>query len=64
MFDPIETVVIPDDGFQLQETIAIEDDIDIPSDDVIAIDAPQKVKMTDQNIEKKRNIFSKNQKVH
>ena len=51
MFDPIETVVIPDDGFQLQETIAIEDDIDIPSDDVIVIDAPQKVKMTDQNIE-------------
>ena len=40
-FEPVEAITIPDDI----ETINIKDDIDIPSDDGIAIDAPKKVKI-------------------
>ena len=48
--DPIETIALLDDDFKLSVTIAIEDDIDIPSGDDIAIDAPQKLKIiTDSN---------------
>ena len=48
--DPIETIALLDDDFKLSVTIAIEDDIDIPSGDDIAIDAPQKLKIiTDPN---------------
>ena len=47
--DPIETIVLPDDDFKRIETITIEDDIDIPSDDSIAIDALKKIKITDPN---------------
>lgn len=43
--DPIETIALLDDDFKLSVTIAIEDDIDIPSGDDIAIDAPQKLKI-------------------
>ena len=44
--EPIETITIPDNI----ETINVDDDIDIPSDDRIAIDAPKKVKIiTDLN---------------
>ena len=39
--DPIETIALLDDDFKLSVTIAIEDDIDIPSGDDIAIDAPK-----------------------
>ena len=46
--DPVETVALFDDDFKFSVTITIEDDIDIPSGDDIAIDAPppQKVIIT------------------
>ena len=64
-FEPIETNTIPDDI----ETINIKNDIDILTDDGIAIDASKKVKiLTEPNRlritsnEIKKNIFIKNQK--
>ena len=42
MSDPIETLVLLDYDFKRIETIKIEDDIDIPSDNGIAIDALKK----------------------
>ena len=63
--EPIETNTIPDDI----ETINIKNDIDILTDDGIAIDASKKVKiLTEPNRlritsnEIKKNIFIKNQK--
>ena len=48
--DPIEAFVLPDEDFKSVETITIEDGIDIPSGDSIAIDALKKVKIiTDPN---------------
>ena len=50
--DPIEKTILPNknDKFDPIETIKIEDNIDVPSDDGIAIDAPKKVKIiTDPN---------------
>ena len=48
--DPVETIALLDDDFKFSVTITIEDDIDIPSGDDIAIDAPPKLKIiTDQN---------------
>ena len=38
--DPVETIALFDDDFKFSVTITIEDDIDIPSGDDIAIDAP------------------------
>ena len=40
--EPIETITVADDNgdFNPTETILIEDDINIPSDDGIVIDAP------------------------
>ena len=47
MAEPIEITTMTDDNdeFNPIETITIEDDIDITSDDGIAIDAPKKVKI-------------------
>ena len=44
---PIETISVTDDNdeFNPIETITIEDEIDIPSDDGITIDDPKKVKI-------------------
>ena len=51
MSEPIETITVTDDNdeFNPTETTTIEDDIDIPSDDGIAIDAPIKVKIITTN---------------
>ena len=51
MAEPIEITTMTDDNdeFNPIETITIEDDIDIPSDDGIAIDAPKKVKIITTN---------------
>ena len=45
--EPRKTITVTDgnDEFNAIEAIATEDDIDIPSDDGIAIDAPKKVKI-------------------
>ena len=47
MAEPIEIITVTDDDgdFNPIETISIEDDIDIPSDDGMAIDVPKKVKI-------------------
>ena len=51
MAEPIEITTMTDDNDQFYpiETITIEDNIDIPSDDCIAIDAPKKVKIITTN---------------
>ena len=50
--EPIETITVADDNgdFNPTETISIEDDMNIPSDEGIAIDAPKKVKITEYKI--------------
>ena len=49
--EPIETITVTggNDKFNLIETTTIEDNIGMPSDDVIAIDIPEKVKITTTN---------------
>ena len=47
--EPIETMPVTDDEFNPIETITIENNIDILSDDGIVIDAPKKVKMITTN---------------
>ena len=49
--EPIDTITVTggNDKFDLIETTTIEDDIGMPSDDVIAIDIPEKVKITTTN---------------
>ena len=49
--EPIDTITVTggNDKFNLIETTTIEDDIGMPSDDVIAIDIPEKVKWTTTN---------------
>ena len=44
--EPIDTITVTggNDKFDLIETTTIEGDIGMPSDDVIAIDIPEKVK--------------------
>ena len=49
MAEPIETMPVTDDEFNPIETITIENNIDILSDDGIVIDAPKKVKMITTN---------------
>lgn len=50
LFDKADTEDIKDTSKDTIETIYIDDDIDIPSDDGIAIDAPKKPKIiTDTN---------------
>ena len=46
LFDNNDTTDIKDRATNILETINLDDDIDIPSDDEIAIDAPKKVKIT------------------
>ena len=46
--EPIETITVTG-GNYLIETTTIEDNIGMPSDDVIAIDIPEKVKITTTN---------------
>ena len=49
--EPIETITVTggNDKFNLIETTTTEDNIGMPSDDVIAIDIPEKVKITTTN---------------
>ena len=47
--EPIETMTVTDDEFNPIKTNTIEDNIDIPSDDGIAIDTPKKVKIITTN---------------
>ena len=49
--EPIETITVTggNDKFNLIETTATEENIGMPSDDVIAIDIPEKVKITTTN---------------
>ena len=49
--EPIDTITVTggNDKFDLIETTTIEDDIGMPSDDVIAIDISEKVKWTTTN---------------
>ena len=47
--EPIETMTVTDEEFNPIKTITIEDNIDIPSDDGIAIDTPKKVKIITTN---------------
>ena len=51
MAEPIDTITVTggNDKFDLIETTTIEDDIGMPSDDVIAIDISEKVKWTTTN---------------
>ena len=51
MVEPIETIAVTDDNakFNPIETITIDDDIDVPLDDGIAIDALKKVKIITTN---------------
>ena len=49
MAEPIETMTLTDDEFNPIETITIEDNIDISSDDRIAIYTPKKVKIITTN---------------
>ena len=46
LFDNNDTTDIKDRATNISETINSDDDIDTPSDDEIAIDAPKKVKLT------------------
>ena len=49
--EPIETITVTggNDKFNLIETTTTEDNIGMPSDDVIVIDIPEKVKITTTN---------------
>ena len=50
MFDNNDTTDIKDTAAYIVETFNLDNDIDIPSDNWIAIDAPERVKIiTDQN---------------